>query len=485
MTLSDALLIEQNPWWSQPDAWEGRDPHLRRLAAQPVELPPLVAARIPLAEPAVHVVRGPRQVGKSTELKLLARRALAGGRPATDVLYVTLDLLAGEASGSVVDTVRRAKELSRCGEGALLLLDEVTAVRDWQVAVKYLWDTGIVDRDVVVCTGSSAVDLKVGAAERLPGRRGAGIDFLALPRGFAVFARALDSRIPASPELLPAQLTGEQGVDLLEQARIHLPALQRALELYAAFGGLPAAVAEAAAGAPAPTEAVKRVVHDALSKEVARKGASEPALRALLERVTRSLGSKVNWARMAREMGVSLGPGRRPGHRPHGSTVRDYFEFMAAAYFLLVIYFWRRDAGSASISKDKKIYFADPLLHTVAHDLAPGLAVDMPALVENLVALALFRRCEPRARQAETFAMPDELHVWETAGGGEIDFVCGQRAAPVAVEVRYQRSPDMRKASAIGRALPGSPVLLVTRDLLQVSERWTAVPAALALWALG
>jgi predicted AAA+ superfamily ATPase len=485
MTLSDALLIEQNPWWSQPEAWEGRDPHLRRLAAQPAELPPLVAHRIPLTVPAVHVVRGPRQVGKSTELKLLARRALAAGRSATDVLYVTLDLLAGEASSHVVDTVRRAKELSRCGEGVLLLLDEVTSVRDWQVAVKYLWDTGIVDRDIVVCTGSSAIDLKVGAAERLPGRRGAGMDFLALPRSFAVFAQALDGRIPVSPELSPRQLASGQSADLLERMRIHLPALQRALELYAVFGGLPAAVAEAAGGAPAPTEAVKRVVHDALTKEAARKGASEPAMRALLDRVSRSLGSKVSWARLAREMDVSLGPGRRPGHGPHGSTVRDYFEFLAAAYFVLVVYSWRRDAGSASISKDKKLYFADPLLHTVAHDLAPGLVPDMPALVENLVALALFRRCEPPARQAETFAMPDELHVWETAGGGEIDFVCGERAAPVAVEVRYQRSPDMRKASSIGRALPGSPVLLVTRDLLQLNERWNAVPAALALWALG
>lgn len=63
MTLSDASLIEQNPWWSQPDAWEGRDPHLRRLAAQPVELPSLVADSIPLAQPAVHVVRFPRQPG--------------------------------------------------------------------------------------------------------------------------------------------------------------------------------------------------------------------------------------------------------------------------------------------------------------------------------------------------------------------------------------------------------------------------------------
>ena len=485
MSLSDESLIEQNLWWTQADAWQAGDPHLRRLRGQPVELPPLVADLIPLTAPAVHMVRGPRQVGKSTELKLLARRAMDGGRQAKDVLYVTLDLLAGEGTGSVVDTVRRAKELSRCGDGALLLLDEVTAVRDWQVAVKYLWDAGIVDRDVVICTGSSAMDLRMDSAERLPGRRGAGMDFLALPRSFAVFARALDGRIPLSPEIPPAQLAAERGADALHQARVHLPALQRALELYAVFGGLPAAVAEAVGGAPAPSEAVKRVVHDSLTREIARKGASEPALRALLERVVRSLGSKVNWARMAREMDVSLGPRRRPGSGPHASTVRDYFEFMAAAYFLLVVYFWRRDADSASVSRDKKVYFADPLLYTVAHDLAPGLTADLPALVENLVALALFRRSEPLARQAETFAMPEELHVWETAGGGEIDFVCGRRPAPVAVEVRYQRSPDLRKPSAIGRALPGSPALLVTRDLLQVTERWTAAPAALALWALG
>ena len=56
-----------------------------------------------------------------------------------------------------------------------------------------------------------------------------------------------------------------------------------------------------------------------------------------------------------------------------------------------------------------------------------ALTADLPALVDNLVALALFRRREPPARQAETLAMPEELHVWETAGGGEIDFVCGRR----------------------------------------------------------
>lgn len=92
------------------------------------------------------MVRGPRQVGKSAELKLLARRAPAGGRPASHVLSVTLDLLAGEASDSVVDTVRRAEDPGPWPEGGLLLLDEVRAVREWHVAVRYLWDTSIVDR---------------------------------------------------------------------------------------------------------------------------------------------------------------------------------------------------------------------------------------------------------------------------------------------------------------------------------------------------
>lgn len=485
MAISDALLIEQNPWWSRPDSWERRDPHLRRLAAQPALLPPLLEEPPSLTRPAVHVVRGPRQVGKSTELKLLAKRALAEGRRPADVLYLTLDLLTGESSDAIVEAVRRAKDLSRCGQGALLLLDEVTSVSEWQVAVKYLWDVGVIDRDVVICTGSSAVDLREGAAERLPGRRGAGSDILALPRSFGVFARAVDDSIPPSPRLTAAEFALPEQVERFSGARIHLPALQRALELYAAFGGLPAAVAEAASGAAAPSEAVRRLVRDALIKEVARKGASEPALRALLERVTRSLGSKVNWSRMAREMDVSLGPRRRPGHGPHGSTVRDYIEFMASAYFLLVIYFWRRDGRGGSVSRDKKVYFADPLLHTVAHELAPGLGFAMPALVENLVALALFRSGEPQGRQAESFAMPDELHVWETAGGGEIDFVSGRQPAPLAVEVRYQRDPDLRKPAAICRALPGSPVVLVTRDLLRTTERWSAVPAALALWALG
>ncbi|MDA8068513.1 MAG: AAA family ATPase [Actinomycetota bacterium] len=59
-------------------------------------------------------------------------------------------------------TVRRARTLSGATK-ALLLLDEVTSVKSWQNAVKSLWDSGVIRDDVVLCTGSSAIDLQAGA----------------------------------------------------------------------------------------------------------------------------------------------------------------------------------------------------------------------------------------------------------------------------------------------------------------------------------
>ncbi len=124
----------------------------------------------------------------------------------------------------------------------------MTAAGHWQTAVKALWDEGSIDRDVVLCTGSSALDLTEGAVERLPGRRGPGRDFLVMPQGFAAFARALDGANPPGLGLTVGEIVSPDGQEALRRARVHLPSLQRALERYLRFGGLPAAVAEAASG---------------------------------------------------------------------------------------------------------------------------------------------------------------------------------------------------------------------------------------------
>lgn len=484
MALDDEELVAFNPWWRNP-GWSASDPHLVALNDQPVRLPAsLVLDDVDLGSPATSVLRGPRQVGKSTDLKLLVERALDEGWEPRSIIYLALDLLEDQPVVEFARSVRRAKELSGASNTALLLLDEVTSVSRWQNAVKALWDGGTLRGDVVVCTGSSAIDLQQAAAERLPGRRQGGRDYLALPQSFGSFACAVDSSIPASPHMAVEDLCSSDGEALLMDMRLHLPALDRAMEKHLVFGGLPAAVAEAATGALEPSADTKRVMWDSLIREVQRGGASLPAAQALLTRVALALGSQTNWSDLAREMDVPLGRRAEVGKTSH-HTLKHYVELLAGGYFLFIGYFWRRGRDTNDLSKNKKLFFADPLIYTVALDRAPGLTRDPAAAVENAVGLALLRRYEPAERLAETFVAPERLHIWKTAAGGEIDFVAGPAKRLDVVEVKYQAKPGLAAAAAAAKAHPGRPVVLVTRADLDFHDAYARIPASLLLWALG
>lgn len=481
MALHDDEIAALNPWWREP-GWRAIDPHLRKLDESEIRLASPMAETVDLASPGIHVVRGPRQVGKSTELKLIVARAIADGGDPRAVVYLALDLLEDQPLAELARTVRQAKELvGHDGEAVLLLLDEVTALAGWQTALKALWDEGTIRGDVVVCTGSSAIDLRRGAAERLPGRRASGADHLVLPQSFADFARAVFPRLPESPCLSIADLATESGRAALRDLRIFGMELGRAFDLYLEFGGLPAAVAEAGSGVLEPSPEVRRVLYDSLLKETQRRGAGATASQALLERVARSLGSKSSWSTMAREMDVPLS---RQGKASH-HTVRDYIELLAAGYFVFVVYFWRASSASNELSRDKKVFFGDPLLYTVTRQHNPAIRFDRPAIVENAIGLALLRRYETPESLVEAFASPNRLHIWQTARGGEIDFVCGPRNDLEVVEVKYQNHPGKSAPSAAARAHPGRPVVMATIRDLEFRDAYSVIPASSLLWALG
>ncbi|WP_459874091.1 AAA family ATPase, partial [Endothiovibrio diazotrophicus] len=66
-----------------------------------------------------------------------------------------------------------------------LLIDEVSYIRDWDKAVKYAADAGMLERVVLVATGSDRVLIQE-ARMRLPGRRGREevVDFHLFPLSF-------------------------------------------------------------------------------------------------------------------------------------------------------------------------------------------------------------------------------------------------------------------------------------------------------------
>ena len=98
---------------------------------------------------------------------------------------------------------------------------------------------------------------------------------------------------------------------------------------------------------------------------------------------------------------------------------------------------------------------------------------------------ALLRRYEQPSRLIETFVLPERLHIWQTARGGEIDFVCGPRRELDVLEVKYSDDPSLSAAAAAARAHPGRPVAMATKSVYRATERYTLIPAHTLLWALG
>jgi len=113
----------------------------------------------------IQIVVGPRQVGKTTAVRQLEQLS---DMPS---LYAASDV-AGIADPNWIRTAwARARALAARGHPALLILDEVQLMPEWQRIVKGLWDE---DRHQgrnlhVVITGSSALVLTKGG-ESLAGR---------------------------------------------------------------------------------------------------------------------------------------------------------------------------------------------------------------------------------------------------------------------------------------------------------------------------
>lgn len=182
------MLAAGNPWWRSAD-WERDDRDLRRLAASPLDYEPAPLAGL---EPGgLYVLRGPRRVGKSVELKREIGRLIGAGVEPRRIVHFACDEL---GRGDLQRLVRAGRDvLTRGVEGPRYwFLDEITSVLSWPEAIKWLRDNTAFGDDCVVLTGSSARDL-AAAQKQLAGRLGAAehSDRLLLPMSFRSFCRAL------------------------------------------------------------------------------------------------------------------------------------------------------------------------------------------------------------------------------------------------------------------------------------------------------
>jgi hypothetical protein len=441
MLLPDALvrdLQRDNPWWrGEPSKLL---PPVRRDFVRTIER--RLAARLA----PVVVVRGPRQVGKTTAQLQVIESLLGASVPPSHILRVQFDELPSlrklqEPILRIVDWYEAnvlkmtLNAAARAGTPTFLFLDEVQNLRDWAEQLKHLVDGATTQ---VVVTGSSALRIEAGR-DSLAGRINTiEVGTLSLREIAAIrFAETLSPALDDNG--LEPLLRREFWLHVRESGAKQAPARDVAFAAFSARGGYPLAqdkadVAWADVADQLNETVIRRVIqHDLRVGDAGRK--RDPALLEELFRLAcRYAGQSPNPTVFVREaqraLGANVGPQR----------VRQYLSFLERTLLLRLI---------RPLEIRLKRARGAPKICLVDHGLrASWLQESVPLAVAELSAAPQLADLAGRIAESAVGAYLSALsgldvaHFPERSDEPEVDFVLTVGTQRVPIEVKYRRSID-------------------------------------------
>lgn len=454
MALHD-LIFDMNPWWRDKKSIN-QDKHIRVFEASRIKWrPPLL--KINLNEDALHIIKGPRQVGKTTLIKLFIKHLLLDETVSgEDILFVSMD--AARTVDDVMDVILYYFKTIASDRRRYLFLDEASFFSDWLRGIKVLVDMGFDRNATYVVTGSSALDLKK-SAEKLPGRRGKGRDFVLLPLSFRKFLNILYPEIPLHPVNDIADFFEKKEKDFVA-CRMYRTELEGALRTYFHTGGFPAWI-DAYLQAESD-EHLLTTFRAIVEGDMARLRKSAANLMHLALPVLKHMGTPVDWKKLALETGMG-------SHH----TSHDYISILSDSYILYFLQALDINSNLPKLRKGKKIYPFDPVISTVLGTYHPHLIVEDALRVEALVGSHLLRR----SRFVHTgLSSVSDLFYWHSKAGKEIDFVFLDRKGLQPVEVKYQNRVTLRDSMTMTRHF--NKGLLLSRQDFEVAPNVLMLPVS-------
>ncbi|BAA30018.1 ATP-binding protein [Pyrococcus horikoshii] len=370
-------MIEHfNPWWKGREGIE-EDEDYRKWIGSEVRWVPEVIKKISLEPFSLNIIFGPRQVGKTTLLKLIVKKLLDEGKNPRSIFYLRCDYISDyKELMNVIDEYLEIKETEGI-KSSYILLDEVTFPKEWFRAIKLYIDMGKFRNDVLILTGSTSMYTK-GEVETFPGRRGKGKDAVMLPLTFREFIKI------ASPKLhsvLP-RINSLNKVEECLKAIPFIEELNSLFKLYLISGGFPRAVKDLLKHNKVSEETYETYI-SWMRGDILKLGKSEEVARRIMKTIIKKLPSPVSWHGIAKEIDIG-------SHK----TVFSYIELFERMFLIRVLPYIDPDKLEADFKREKKVHLIDPFLY---HLVSRWTLTEEPSedkIVESVVATHVARRYE-------------------------------------------------------------------------------------------
>lgn len=391
------------------------------------------------SSPRAQVLLGPRQVGKTTLLRQLARRFLDDGWPPANLLDFDFQDDRYDRDQGLREVLASRPPGFRSDHPRLALLDEITHAPRWDLALKLAVDEAREQathaRTRLLATDSAAALMHRGARDSLQGRldehRMFGLTFLEALR--------------------------LQGLEEEEEREVHLRS-PGAFERYLSLGGLPEHVA--AGNFVEVWDRTRRdVVHGAIARDLAREGVDVERVASLFRHMVQDSGGLFEPSSRAMDM-------QQEGEKgPDVRTVRRWTELLQQACLLDALEPWHpglrhgTHKPSRALKLRRRIYASD-------HGYIPAFSpfanpMSRTQVRSRVFETVVFTHLRDLRERHEDY----DLRYFREDEDAEIDFVLAYREDDIVLglEVTASKNVDMKRAgiARAGRRAAVDAVLLI------------------------
>jgi len=486
-------LSTQNPWWTNPSSIH-MDDSILSMDDCAVNWIPRLFHLIDMDNEIIRTLRGPRQVGKTTLVKLMIKQLIASGVEGRRIFYWSCDIIDGPKElvhllNGYIDTTRVIFQ-----NRLYVFLDEISAVRYWQKGIKFLYDGGKLNNISILLTGSHSIDIKA-ASERLPGRRGdvdTVYDRILVPMKFPEYVELRDEdlkRVIRRLNLLNFQKRSSIFFKLakgdipseIRELSLYIDRINRLFDEYLLTGGVIKPICDYLKNGNISNHIYNTYV-DAVIGDIKRWGHRAYFISQLIKSIIDKLTTPVSWNKLKDNTEIGS-----------QNTVSQYADILKSSFVLCPIYKLDRKRGRPNIGKNKKIYFLDPFIFHALRSWVCQIppfegsldylkdSEEKSKLIESVVC-DHFIRFLYNLNPSDFFDPSVNVFYWSNRK--EVDYVLKVDKDYIPIEVKYQNEitgNDYRGIYSFYSADSKYKGILLSKNKLNIHNEITTIPIPLFL----